>query len=64
MTREQLKQAWYMIGQIRIGLRLYVGLKPHTSTRHRIRSGYRLALSNARRLVALLEQLEPHETLD
>lgn len=64
MTREQLKQAWGMISQIRIGLRLYVGLKPQTSTRQRIRSGYRLALSNARRLVALLEQLEPHETLD
>lgn len=58
MTTEQLKAAWEMLSNIRIGLRLYTALKPHTSTRHRIRDGYRLALSNARRLVALLEQLE------
>jgi len=70
MTREQLEAIWQMLSNIRIGLRLYTGLKPHTSTRYRIRDGFYLALRNARRLVALLEQLEqleqlePEETLD
>ncbi|AGK03420.1 hypothetical protein K649_00540 [Meiothermus ruber DSM 1279] len=58
MNIYQQKAAWRMLSDIRIGLRLYTGLEPHTSTRHRIHSGYRLALNRARQLVALLESLE------
>jgi len=61
MTPQQQRAARQMLSDIRIGLRLYTGLKPHTSTRYRIHNGYRLALNKARQLVALLESLAEKE---
>ncbi|MCX7782681.1 MAG: hypothetical protein N2318_03445 [Meiothermus sp.] len=61
MTPQQQRAARQMLSDIRIGLRLYTGLKPHTSTHYRIHNGYRLALNKARQLVALLESLAEKE---
>lgn len=61
MTGDQLRLVYRLVGTVREGVRLSASLKPAPSNRARRLGGLQAALVAARRLVAVLEQLEANE---